>query len=268
MPDDSNNTTNDEQKKELNEDETIDHFFNLVQTQLSNSDHLEDLLLGGSYDDSEYEAEEDLLMQVNNSGLKEGAVAGAVTFACLVAGPPLVKRFIPPKTYKLETPKKSNMSKYILMGMRLGVQAAASLVIAAYTTSYFTDEEFMLQQVSKAPLLEGKSVISDEFCPTICREYYRYSQDYWKGVKSPYLQNLTKFVGNCERRRSLEKSIREERGLSQDTPILIPSPGVPNNYPIDDTAKEELIADGASMDDDWVQVLVTDQEEFNDAQHE
>jgi hypothetical protein len=255
------NTTN-EQKKDLNEDETIDHFFNLVQNQLATSDHLEDLLLGGGYDDAAYKAEEDLLMKVNNNGLLEGAVAGVTTFACLVAGPPLLKRFIPPKTYKFDAPKTRNISKYVLMGMRLGVQAAASLVIAAYTTSYFTDEEFMLEQVSRAPLLEGKSVISDEFCPTICREYYRYSQDYWKGVKSPYLQNLTKFVENCERRRSLENNIRVERGLSQNIPISIPSPGVPKNYPIDETVKEQLIADGAH--NDWVEVLVTDQEEYID----
>lgn len=274
----NNNSTAKEQKKdyrltkEMEEDETIDHFFNLVQHKLHTSHHhLEDLLLG-DHDDAEYQAEENLLVEVNNNGLLEGAIAGVTTFACLVAGPPLIRRFIPPKTYKLDiipssTTKKSNIPKYLLMGMRLGVQTAASLVVAAYTTSYFTDEEFMLEHVARAPLLEGRSVIADEFCPTVCREYYRHhSQEYWRNVKSPYLKNLSKFVENCARRKSMEQSIRQERGQSIDMPVSIPSPGVPKSYPIDEKIKEELAnssdVDDDDQDDDWVKVLVMDQEGY------
>jgi len=265
----NNNNTNEEQR-ELNEDRTIDHFFNLVQVKLATSHYLEDLLLGGGYHNQDYEAEQELLMDVNNSGLMEGALAGITTFVCLVAGPPVMRKCIPPKSYKLDTPPTktaSKVGKYLLMSARLGIQAVASLVIAAYTSSYFTDEEFMLQQVARAPLLEGRSVISDEFCSDFSKEYYRcQSQDYWKHVKSPYLQSLRVFVENCEKRKSYEKSIREEQGLLPDTPVSIPAPGVPKEYPIDESVKNEYLENSGSdeMDDVWVEAIVTDQEDVDE----
>ena len=263
MPDSKDNDSKELEEKELEEERTIDHFFNLIQLMLETSPTLEHLLLGGGYDSKDYQAEKEALMKINNSGLTEGTIAGIVTFVSLVAGPPLLKKFVPPKNYKLDAPHKSKtLGTYLFIGARLGVQAVASLVVAAYTTSYFTDEELMLKEIAQTPLLEGRSVIADEFCPLVTREYHRYhSSDYWKQVESPYLQHLGVFVENCDKRQSYEKELRKQQGLPISTHVSIPSPGVPNDYPIDENIYNDEYDDDEH--DEWVEAFVTDQEDTN-----
>lgn len=276
----NNNEPHNEQQRQEEEQDTITHFFHLVEYKLAANRQLENSLLFGSNSDSDdYKAEEDLLMSINNSGLMEGFAAGVTTFVCLVAGPPIMKRVVASRrgAYQLDSltttsttdKPTSKFSNYLLLGARLGVQAFASLVVAAYTTSYFTDEEFMLKQVARAPLVQGRSAVSDGFCKDISREYYAYhSQEYWNQVQSPYLKHLGTFVQNCQRRASMEANIRQERGLSVNTPVSIPPPGVPSNYPIDDDVKQEYESVDGDRDDagdnDWAEAFVQDQQHYDE----
>ena len=260
-----------EQEQMDEEDRTIEHFFSIIQDKLETSHHLEDLLLRGGYNSKDYEAERKLLMEINNMGLVEGTIAGIVTFASLVGGPYIVKRLRSPKaTYTLDPPRRTGT--FLLKAARLGIQVAASLVIAAYTTSYYTDEDEMLRQVASAPLLEGRSVIADEFCDSLVAEYHRiHPPEYWKQVKDPYLQYLGIFCDNCQRRRAYEKQIREETHESsqQHVPVSIPYPGVPVDYPVDEKytlLSEESSNDSFQHDDaeEWARALVTDREMDDD----
>jgi hypothetical protein len=204
---------------------------------------------------------------VNNMGLMEGTLAGFVTFASLVGGPYIAKRFRQPKTYTLDAHDGSKVGTLLLKASRLGIQAAASLVIAAYTTSYYTDEDEMLKQVASAPLLPGRSVIADEFCDSLVTEYHRmHPPEYWKQVQDPYLRYLTVFTTNCQKRRAYEKQIREQTNEGPDIRVSIPLPGVPVDYPVDEDETYTLLSE-ENYDtnfrhdeaEEWVRTLVTDQ---------
>lgn len=252
-----------EEERMDEEDRTVEHFLNVIQDKLVTSHHLEDLLLRGGYDSQDYEEERKLLMEVNNMGLVEGTIAGIVTFASLVGGPFVVKRLRTPKTYTLDPPKRAGT--FLLKAARLGIQVATSLVIAAYTTSYYTDENEMLRQVASAPLLEGRSVIADEFCDSLVTEYHRvHPPEYWKQVQDPYLQYLGVFCDNCQKRRAYEKQLREETNVSRDVPVSIPYPGVPVDFPVDEVYSllSEESNDSFRHDEaeEWARSLVTDRE--------
>lgn len=265
----SNNRQSDEEER-WDEERTVLHILNVIQEKVETSHHLEDMLMDHEED---HAAEHDLFMKVNEMGLNEGMIAGGVTFLSLLTGPYIVKTLRSTRTYKLDTPKPqgSKAGTLALIGIRLGFQVAASLVIAAYTTDYFTDEEQMLQAASSAPLLEGRSVIADEFCISLSREYYRmHSEEYWNQVKDPYLVHMGKFVENCQKRYAYERQLRNEHGLSRDAPISIPSPGVPPDYPVDRDSYLQAL-NMADQDDgfrlnnfeesaEWAEALVTDQE--------
>ena len=257
------------EEERMDEDErTFEHFYNVIQDKLKTSHHLEDLLLGGGYNSKDYEEEHKLLTKVNGMGLLEGTIAGIVTFASLVGGPYVVKRLRTPKTYTLDPPKRAGT--FLLKSARLGIQAAASLVIAGYTSYYYTDEDEMLRQLSNAPLLEGRSVIADELCDSLVTEYHRiHPPEYWKHTKDPYLQYLGVFCENCQKRRAYEKQIRAETNMSQDVPISIPYPGVPVDYPVDEeySLLSEKSNDSFRYDEaeGWARSLVTDREMDDDS---
>jgi hypothetical protein len=163
----------------------------------------------------------------------------------------------------LDPPKRAGT--FLLKAARLGIQVATSLVIAAYTTSYYTDENEMLRQVASAPLLEGRSVIADEFCDSLVTEYHRvHPPEYWKRVQDPYLQYLGVFCDNCQKRRAYEKQLREETNVSRDVPVSIPYPGVPVDFPVDEVYSllSEESNDTFRHDEaeEWARSLVTDRE--------
>jgi hypothetical protein len=253
---------------------TVEHFLNVIEHKLGTSHHVEDLLLGGGFESQDYEVERDLLMKVNNMGLMEGTIAGCVTFASLVGGPYIVKRLRPPKTYTLDTPGGSKIGTLLLKGARLGIQVAASLVIAAYTSYYYTDEDEMLKQVASTPLLPGRSVIADEFCDSLVNEYHRiHPPEYWKQVQDPYLHYLTIFTTNCQKRRAYEKRIREQANEGPDVPVSIPFPGVPVDYLVEEDETSEFLSGESNESsfrhdeaEEWARGLVTDQE-MDDERH-
>ncbi|KAL3911013.1 MAG: hypothetical protein SGILL_007451 [Bacillariaceae sp.] len=122
-----------------------------------------------------------------------------------------------------------------------------SLMMAASTSMAFTDTDKIRQQIINMPLVEGASLTSDALCDPIVQElakiksekdptYERLQALHKSGnaqtPASTYLDNITKFAENCQRRRYMERRIRQEQGRHNSSDrIEIPSPGVPKNGP-------------------------------------
>jgi hypothetical protein len=99
-----------------------------------------------------------------------------------------------------------------------------------------------------------------------------------EGATTTHLKNLLAFCQNCKRRAASEDRLRREMGLSMDSPVSIPPPGVP----VDDNGDSDtslLVGwndDGANQDaarggfeygngtdnnQDWADSMVSDREQ-------
>ena len=88
-------------------------------------------------------------------------------------------------------------------------------------------EEFASQYLMRV-MDERKEKIKND--PT----YQRLQEQIQSGNPTPastYLDNIHKFSENCQRRRYMERRIRQDRGLSPNEAVEIPSPGVPPDAP-------------------------------------
>jgi len=111
----------------------------------------------------------------------------------------------------------------------LPVDLAISLLVGISTSIFLTRTEDLLQDVSKAPLLQGKSVLREELCPpftqemkSINRGYHTYTpsgndadekqkvsfQELWKDENIgdfDTLKAIRDFVANCQREGNGDK---------------------------------------------------------------
>ena len=120
-----------------------------------------------------------------------------------------------------------------------------SLMMAASTSMAFTDADMIRQQIIDMPLVEGTSLTAEALCDPIVNElrkiqkeddptYQRLQQQIKNGNPTPasaYLDNIHQFAENCQRRRYMEKRLRQERGMSDNQAVEIPPPGVPMDGP-------------------------------------
>jgi hypothetical protein len=146
-------------------------------------------------------------------------------------------------------------------------------VIAAISVSlYFTDQDKLLRTVASTPLVPGRSMVADEFCQDISREYHQiHSPEYWNQVESSTLLTIQAFCRNCQLRNAYEHKLRQEQGLEDTATISIPPPGVPlddtfrdNAYSVSEESFgfdnfEQEMTIVTSQNDDWAKSLVTDQ---------
>jgi hypothetical protein len=113
---------------------------------------------------------------------------------------------------------------------------------AASVESLQSDNFVVRQSVAEVPLVSGRSMISDELCKPLIQEYEKFKhQPELQHPRSVELQTLNQFISNCRHRHELEAKLRKERGLSMDSPVSIPSPGVPldkSREHDDDTAEK------------------------------
>ncbi|KAG7366476.1 hypothetical protein IV203_029146 [Nitzschia inconspicua] len=120
-----------------------------------------------------------------------------------------------------------------------------SLMMAASTSMAYTDTDKIRQQIIDMPLVQGTSLTSQALCDPIVQElrkirkeqdptFERLDKLNQTGSHTPasvYLDNIISFAENCERRKFVEHKLRQERGLSSDDLVDIPSPGVPRDSP-------------------------------------
>lgn len=111
-------------------------------------------------------------------------------------------------------------------------------------------QEGSYEKIAKIPLVEGRSAFSDGMCDEwMDIAYHQVTPAFWKNLDTdrsdaaaelgladsiiPKLKDpksfeaIRQFADNCAKRRAFEKQIRIERRLEDNTPVSIPSPGVP-----------------------------------------
>jgi hypothetical protein len=100
------------------------------------------------------------------------------------------------------------------------------------------------EDVVNLPLCEGRSIVAD----TICNEWqdiirYKIAPEFWENLNSTqseegeqiklknpeFFKGVLEFNQACRKRKAFEDMIRKREGKKSDEPIIIPSPGVPNN---------------------------------------
>lgn len=116
------------------------------------------------------------------------------------------------------------------------VDATVSLFVAANVSWMMTDKDKIRSILADIPLVEGRSVISDELCDDAISTYYQTPKEIWtknresNDPNATTLQLIQTFVKNCEKRSAFENTLKKQHQLSPDEPVSIPSPGVPRDF--------------------------------------
>ena len=247
-------------------------FLALTQ-RLETSESLKQLANSGTYSkDPSYETERKELMSINQIGLQEGILAGLLTFFILRRGPTFTNRLLSSAMrgrnnnnnnstnafvqraggYQLDRPASSSSNNnnssnsrsvllWVLRLMKLGLDASVSLLVAASTSFYWTDEQAMLSKVSKLPMVEGRSVVSDEFCPVVLEQLQKgvntssyatihssppptttssSSLRSRNGGPSAYMHHVYNFAHHCRQRRAYQHDLLQQQGEESPLPQL------------------------------------------------
>jgi hypothetical protein len=127
-------------------------------------------------------------------------------------------------------------------------------MMAASVSMVYTDTDQIREQLLELPLIEGRSLTADALCEEIANELVKVQQErgsinraYQRLTKrqgshhhttattttpsSFYLQGIIAFSENCQRRRFVERRLRQEQGLGKQDAVEIPPPGVPKDGP-------------------------------------
>lgn len=245
-------------------------FLLLAQEKFSTADNVN--RLDKIYNQSpEYKAEKDKLMSVNNSdnSLVKGIALGMGSFLVLRRGPRIISRWLLQRQLSSKSSSNSHRKSYefdksfsinnkdpfqtatnktmpqpeknmerpglLFRSIKFGVDMFVSLSMAAYGAIIFTNTEKMIQEVADIPLVEGRSLISDELCGDFYEQYRHYPSEIFEKKDDALLQAISRFVRNCRKRQVHENQIQQQEH-GWDTPtndnqqqqhVSIPSPGVP-----------------------------------------
>ncbi|KAI2507852.1 hypothetical protein MHU86_6632 [Fragilaria crotonensis] len=255
----------------------------------------------------DYLAERMKIVTLSNVGVMEGILASGFTFFVLRRVPSMIGRRIERRVvrsgYRLDPSASRNpfeqsqhqqaeKPSLLRRGFRifsgtvlLGIDIVVSLLVGARTSMYFTDGKECMSIASNLPLIEGRSVLCDEFCTTVQQEVAKNQQinpQFWKDVitrqDNLYLEGAYRFSTNCQKRQAYERKLRLEQGLAPSDPVSIPKGGVPSDIELEDEGNITLASDSGesefdelSFNDgdslfgdtptaDWADSLVTDRD--------
>ena len=275
-----------------------------LKRRLETSKTLKETARNPSFRGQDYAAEAKVLSAIAQVGVVERMVATVVSFAFLRRGPAIIGRLLERRSfrsgYRLDNPTQqsqrhgdsspSRRGIILLAGMiRLGVDVTLSVLVGATTSMRFSATRQTMMKVSDLPLVEGRSIVCDEFCTTIMQEVAKQHKEdryFWKTVTTNHdnlpLEGIHRFSINCQKRQAFEQKLREEQGLRSGEPVSIPSGGVPRDFEPEDgdaftfqpddadgNGESELgeltFGDGESLfgnekTDQWGESLVTDRE--------
>jgi len=206
-------------------------------------------------------------MRINNNdnGLVKGMAVGVGTFFILRRGPRIFQKWILQRQLS-KTTSSSNKSAYkfdhsfsqkrdpfqtatgkisqpqqqserpglFLRTVKFGLDMFVSLSMAAYGAIIFSDKEDMIKEVAEIPLVEGRSLISDELCHDFYEQYRHYPRQVFENTDDVLLKSISGFVRNCLKRQAYERQIQQQNqewstDHNQQQRIYIPSPGVPQD---------------------------------------
>ena len=233
------------------------------------------------YSRPEFSEERKMLTDMNNLGLMNGVVAGIACFAFLRWSPGAIARYLTrrraadvgvqlkgdsnnpfnkPSKYQFDAPPGEHVPlsspNFVIRGLRLGLDIFVSMSVGAWASILLIDKDRMMKEVSEIPLVQGRSLISEELCQDFSLEFKKYGRDTWDtnhpalsnggrngSRKSEFSSLVEGFVANCKRRSIYEQELRSERGLRDDEPVVIPAPGVPKDIfvTLDDLMGDRIV---------------------------
>ncbi|GKY97256.1 hypothetical protein MPSEU_000684000 [Mayamaea pseudoterrestris] len=212
------------------------------------------------------EPERQVLLRINNSGLLKGAAAGILSLVFLrrvrsgllnrvmlkvqqqkqqqagrgpthVGNSPFQPPVQPIPPLSTNTPlenvlrrRQNPWSLPNVLGWFLDI--SVSFFVAATSSVVFTDRKMVLESVSNLPLIEGKSRIAVELCPSMVEHYRKLLKEHsqvseiLEHPQTDYLKAIRAFCVNCQRRKRQEDMLRLTMGLDATSDVSIPSPGV------------------------------------------
>jgi len=203
------------------------------------------------YKSPAYSSEKKLLTQLNNNGLGKGLAVGVLTFVFLRAGPGTLRRYVSKSAtdgYKFDNLNPSMMAGsqksnprpgFLFRSIRFSLDCFVSFSMATYGSMYFLDMKKITEVGSNIPLVEGRSMISDEMCNDFTDIYRSIHQKTWEKYegKSIPLDTISSFVKNCMKRKVIETQLLEQQrgfGVADNSEhVEIPSPGVPADTTIE-----------------------------------
>lgn len=258
------------------ETEIFNRFTAIVKTKFTNSNinQLDEL-----YKRPEFASEKRILNEMNSIGLSKGMLSGLACFAFLRISPRLISNYLRRRVaggsginnsgasknpfqqsssnsnsgYKFDSFPASSQNEerpgLIFRGVRLMLDTFVSMSIGAYASIYFTDTTKMMEKFEKIPLVEGRSLLSEQLCDDFTKEFKSYGKQFWNsrhhamttdnsddnrgGDEGGEFRELIQgFVANCRRREIYEKDIRQEQGLGANDEVIVPTPGVPQDIPV------------------------------------
>jgi hypothetical protein len=250
------------------------------------------------YKSSSYRAEKKKLEEMNNNGMVQGLAVGVVTFAFLRSGPRMMNRFLSSRSssasrgtgtgnqgsgYQFNIRNRQQMTNqhpdiprpgFFFRTVKFGVDVLVSMTAAMYGAAYFLDREKTMKELSNIPLLEGRSLISDELCDDFIDVYRSIPKKTWDKYdgKSEPLDAIGQFVRNCLRRKMVEKEILEQNktfgssfGMDDsedDGHVDIPPPGVSADIEVDvqwiDRSEDRKFEREISIGDDGDDIIDDD----------
>jgi hypothetical protein len=253
-----------------------------------------------------YTAERGRITEMNNDmGLWKGVALGMGTFVFLRSGPRMLRWWLSPRSnstwaYTLDrNPYSSNVPSpsvdvspkigldpttagpsFFWKMVKLGMDTFVSLSMAAWGSFYFMDTQEMTRSISRMPLIEGKSLVSQLLCDDFIDLYQSIPRRKWDNYtnlhqqleavtgKKTNLMMIQDFVWNCIKRKTYEKqmsleslstsstvsseSTEQESGDSWlgEGVVEIPYPGVPEDIEIVLEWKDKQDSDPSSTEDE------------------
>lgn len=171
-----------------------------------------------------------------------------------------------------------------IRGIWFAFDVTLSLMMAASVSVQYTDSRKIREGITRLPLVPGKSLVADALChdlsaelqkvireenPAYKRLLHESKQTDNKAPLAFYMEGITNFSENCQRRAYREQELRQEQGLSPTDPVEIPVPGVPSDGPRliqnedgdDEVAMNDTAFGGETSfgDSDWASDFVQDQ---------
>lgn len=257
-----------QQQRKIMELDIIQGFDRVLVTQLS-SIRAQDM----------GEPEKDFALKFFRSlGVIEGLAAGALAFYGLNRFPRHYARYVTRKRqrsqgYMLDkanlTPKKPTSpfqspdeqeikkevsrkrNKFLFSSLELFFDLGMSFGVGMSVAFLTADKGKAMKTATDVPLQPGRSLLSDQCCPSLLAEYKRQwkkeskdnhtngisglttvhqteisRSDLLRRPEHPTLQFILKMTENCRHRQVMEQDIRSKELLSTSTPIAIPSIGV------------------------------------------
>ncbi|KAL7534619.1 hypothetical protein ACHAWF_004889 [Thalassiosira exigua] len=229
------------------------------------------------YAQPEFNAEKGKLNDMNQLGLPQGVMCGIATFAFLRWSPGAISRMLQRRAgagvgasegiaspfakapgYKFDAPPGQPIIErpsLFFRSVRLTLDLFVSFSLGAYASLYFVDKNKMMKTFTDLPLVEGRSLLSEELCEDFAREFRKFDREIWdknhqslsgggetiEDGEHDFRNTMQGFVANCKRRAIYEGEIRKERGLGDSEPVVVPSPGVPRDISV---SLDDLLGNG------------------------